>query len=848
MNILFISDNFKKGGLETHVETFFKKLKQHNNIGLLFASNFSDTPYFKSIDLYTEKLFNIEVSDYSPIATLKLSKQLTKIVEYNPVDLIHAHPFISILSSFLSAVEKNIPFAFTLHGKASLFAPDEVSNLFLKTIVFKNGLGFSVNPSFIPDGNIHYLPNPIDEEFWKNYSESNSGEYVLIVSRLDTDKSQSVALALGKLKSLNIPIIVAGDGQEKDKLEKEHPFAKFVGYKTGKELRDLMLKAAFICGMGRVVLEASFLRKPVILLNYEGDLIILDDEIFKRAKNFNFNGSNLTEESNILDKIKSAVKKNALPVISWDLLKDFSATAVIEKYINTVERYINTFKGYDQYTKSACSFYRSYLEKLDYSKEIEGEKDKLSGELKILNSKISDLESKNLLLQSRIELLETKLNDTKNKYNLLKEERDKILSEKELLYNRLDDIYRSRLWKVVRVYQKFKRKVLKKEDKKQTSLDFEKQALEILKGQAFKGIVVYPPTVDWNIPLFQRPQHLALNFSKFGYLYFHCTPNAGYDSVSGLHKIKDKVYLTDKFNSLIDILSKLEENKYIFIPSTNLNVTSEDMKNYKNKGFTVIYDYIDEIHESITYGNTDFIKERHGKLSKDNVDLILCVSKKLYGEMKERFKNASIEVLLVENGVDYDHFHVKKVGEQIPEKIKGIVNEGKPKIGYYGALAKWIDYDLINYVAKNRQDLNFVFIGVDYDGSIKNLDNSLDNVHYIGPISYWDLPKYAVWFDVTTIPFKNGDVAKSTSPLKLYEYMSLNKPTVCTKDLIECKRYKSTLIAENKDDFIAKIDEALKLKDDKEFLKLVDREAKENTWEIRVRTIIDALNKISHDR
>lgn len=49
-----------------------------------------------------------------------------------------------------------------------------------------------------------------------------------------------------------------------------------------------------------------------------------------------------------------------------------------------------------------------------------------------------------------------------------------------------------------------------------------KQILKEHEGK-IKGIIVYPPTVDWNIPLFQRPQQLALELSKSGYLFFFST-------------------------------------------------------------------------------------------------------------------------------------------------------------------------------------------------------------------------------------------------------------------------------------------------------------------------------------
>ena len=106
----------------------------------------------------------------------------------------------------------------------------------------------------------------------------------------------------------------------------------------------------------------------------------------------------------------------------------------------------------------------------------------------------------------------------------------------------------------------------------------------------------------------------------------------------------------------------------------------------------------------------------------------------------------------------------------------------------------------------------------------------LDNIKYLGVKKYQDLPNYGIWFDVAIIPFKEGDIAKSTSPLKLFEYMAMNKPVVATRDLIECQKYEGVLMAEDKNDFILKVEQALDLKDDPNYLLILDENAKSNTW------------------
>jgi hypothetical protein len=340
-----------------------------------------------------------------------------------------------------------------------------------------------------------------------------------------------------------------------------------------------------------------------------------------------------------------------------------------------------------------------------------------------------------------------------------------------------------------------------------------------------RGVIIYTPSADWNTPLFQRPHHFALQLSSDGYTFFYCTRNYVFDNIHGVQALNDNLYLTDRCDLLPDVFSK----GWVFIASPTPFVTIEEIRAYKEKGFRIIYDYIDEIHPFITGVLTNQL-ERHHALNANLVDLVLTVSAKLYEEAILKFPRE--KVLFLPNGVDYEHFHIGRKAEECPKDMESIVHEGKPVIGYYGALARWIDYGLIHFVAEQRPDWNIVIIGVDYDGSMNEL-KEMPNVRSIGARPYRELPKYGVWFDVAMIPFKDGDLAKSSSPVKLYEYLAMNKPVVVTRDLVECHNVKGVLVACGRGDFIAKIEEALRRKDDPEYLRQMDETARGNTWQIR---------------
>ena len=119
----------------------------------------------------------------------------------------------------------------------------------------------------------------------------------------------------------------------------------------------------------------------------------------------------------------------------------------------------------------------------------------------------------------------------------------------------------------------------------------------------------------------------------------------------------------------------------------------------------------------------------------------------------------------------------------------GILAKGKPIAGYYGALARWFDYELLRETARLRPDWSFVLIGPDHDGSLarSKLDR-LPNVHWLGPRPYLALPGYLHRFDVATIPFAINDITLATSPLKLYEYFAAGRPVISTP-MPECAAF-----------------------------------------------------------
>lgn len=378
---------------------------------------------------------------------------------------------------------------------------------------------------------------------------------------------------------------------------------------------------------------------------------------------------------------------------------------------------------------------------------------------------------------------------------------------------------------------------------------FYEKIKSILELEDFDEIIVFHASFGWNIEMKQRPQHLAEALSKKKVLYIYRS-DVKNDNIYSIKKIKDNLYVLnlDMYSlnvAFFEAIKSINKPKFVHVYATCLNsVDYEKIKTYMDKGFKVIYDFVDELSSEISgYNITSKMIEDHEKLLRDKENVLVVSTAKKLKDIANKFRGENENNILSPNAVNLEDF--KNHGHEIGEKIQPIVNKRKPIIGYYGALAKWFDYKLIEQLAKEREDYEIVLIGMDYDGSYdKSNLKDYSNISYLGMIDYKDLINYSRYFDVCIVPFIKNDITDSTSPLKIFEYMALEKPIVTT-DINECKNYESCLISKDYDEFIRNIDKALKLEvDNKEYFNILRREAEENTWDNRAELIKEAIKNL----
>lgn len=360
-----------------------------------------------------------------------------------------------------------------------------------------------------------------------------------------------------------------------------------------------------------------------------------------------------------------------------------------------------------------------------------------------------------------------------------------------------------------------------------------------------RKIFVQSPIIDWFVPLYQRPQHMALAMARQGYLVFYMTANTVGDRAIGFHEVAPNVFIT---NQPVHMLVQEGLISFYSTVATLLAWQGKTMDKVRSRGNAIVYEYIDHIDPEISFHTTDRLAKQYAIVDKDHVDLIAASATALLDEVSE--KAPGVPVAYVANGVDTDFYHgiIDDDGRAtVPPALAPVIEAGRPVVGYFGALAPWLWYPLLNELARSRPDLSFVYIGPDYLNGSKQLD-SLPNVYKLGPVDYALLPYHAQHFDVAIIPFKPGDIAKTTSPLKLFEYFALGKPVVVTDGMLECQQFEEVLVADSVAAYSDRIDRGLSLAGDPAFVATCRRHAEDNNWDVRARALAQAHEELLRNR
>jgi GT2 family glycosyltransferase/glycosyltransferase involved in cell wall biosynthesis len=481
----------------------------------------------------------------------------------------------------------------------------------------------------------------------------------------------------------------------------------------------------------------------------------------------------------------------------------------------------------------------------------------------------------------QIHALSSQLNEAISEENELGSRLNETLKERDTVWNQLNQIYLSNFWKVASWYYKIRNKSLlirsiyvavkwlKKNIKRKPVVEngskftspepkVDRLTAEVTLQPAPKihrskktpqYEVICLPIIDWFFR-FQRPQQILSQFAKNGSRVFYINPKFLGESEGYFQAKEIRENIFD-----ISIAADTSLNIYTGrIDEKNLDMMIKSFENLRREmgiveaicivqlpfwqplakkvkedfGWKIIYDCMDE-HSGFSTNEESMLS--HEELLARECNLLVTTASPLY----EKMRTYNERCILLPNAADFNHFSYLPPNEILREIEK-------PIIGYYGAISDWFDEELVEYLAKNKEDWNFVFIGHTFGSNISKLQQ-MANVHFLGEEPYSELPKYLYWFDVCIIPFKLNNLIRATSPVKFYEFMSSGKKVVSVEipELLPFSKY--LYLAKDKNDFLKKIEMALQENDQNIVSERIEL-AKKNTWEERYHILSSEIKNI----
>ncbi len=329
--------------------------------------------------------------------------------------------------------------------------------------------------------------------------------------------------------------------------------------------------------------------------------------------------------------------------------------------------------------------------------------------------------------------------------------------------------------------------------------------------------VVVFSIIDWDFR-FQRPQQLALQFGRHGHRVFYLSTS------KVLEKKRVPAELVSKAPGVAEVVLGASRRLDIY----GGRLTGEDVETLLESlvalagelamgdvvamvqipfweplavrlrevlGWHVVYDCMDEWSNFPGFG--DEVLKLEPRLAAES-DLTVVSGETLVA----KFEDLAPRVLLAKNAVDLTHYETYYGPNGLLEGMS------RPIVGYFGALASWVDVPLLEKMSERFPQVQFVLAGGVFDVDLSNLEVR-PNVHLLGQRPYEEMPRLLWHFDVCMIPFQINEITHATNPVKLYEYCYSGKPIVAPR-LRELEPFADVCyLSETHEEFLGHLEAAL---------------------------------------
>jgi glycosyltransferase involved in cell wall biosynthesis len=235
-----------------------------------------------------------------------------------------------------------------------------------------------------------------------------------------------------------------------------------------------------------------------------------------------------------------------------------------------------------------------------------------------------------------------------------------------------------------------------------------------------------------------------------------------------------------------------------------------------------IYDCMDEL-SAFKFAPKELKSLEQELLEKS--DVVFTGGHSLYEAKKTRHSN----IHAFPSSIDKQHF----TKARLTEFTIGRKKNSRFTLGFYGVIDERFDIELVGGIADQRPEWDIILIGpvVKIDPATLPANN---NIKYLGPKSYEELPKLISDWDIALIPFLLNESTRFISPTKTPEYLAAGLPVISTaiRDVVHpYGQHQLVMIGQDASEFIALAEQVCSGTDKKEWLQRVDFFLSDNSWD-----------------
>jgi len=324
------------------------------------------------------------------------------------------------------------------------------------------------------------------------------------------------------------------------------------------------------------------------------------------------------------------------------------------------------------------------------------------------------------------------------------------------------------------------------------------------RGQSLRILLI--PTTDWiGHPIPSRLHHIFEKIAERNEVHvlrFAFQPNTRLGTRTIVHEIDDVktnelalYYVLNAYKHLKAIREIVRRNEIDTVVISNLLAGYVAAKAVNGQANTV-FDLSDHFPSSgagyyfdlnsVPGKFTIFMLER---LLQSTLRLVKCTVTSSYSLQNYVKKLGVNNAFLVSNGVEEVFLSNEKDGNKIRERW-GL--DGCVTVGYVGSIEFWLDMSPLLHAIrrlKKRYRVKLFLVGsklktrtaIEIQKEIRSLGIEKNVVWTNQFVPHVEMPEYIAAMDICTIPFKHDHpTAYYSDPIKLWEYLALEKPVITT--------------------------------------------------------------------